>query len=241
MPVMDLLPPELQDISVLRRVIFAVGYLPEDMPLYWEVVAQFASSDIKPDSIKIAVENLKMINNKVFSSDYELAKEIHGLYPNPVSSKLPSPLGIVLISSKSACRLCGDILLLRSDRPSNITAYTDSWGTAICTQYHKFCRNFRKGCSLQQYYGYSSEKNGVQLYDKDWSTQKYFISSNDTAFELTFLKRLDAELLLGQISYSQSAEIFNYNNGYPVQPKKCSTVEKDELPKPPRYVRFKCT
>ena len=90
---MDLLPPELQDISVLRRVIFAVGYLPEDMPLYWSVVSQFASigskNVIKPEAIKIAVENIKIINDTVFSTDYELAREIHALHPDPVSSKLP--------------------------------------------------------------------------------------------------------------------------------------------------------
>ena len=218
-----------------------MGYLPEDMPLYWSVVSQFASigskNVIKPEAIKIAVENIKIINDTVFSTDYELAREIHVLHPDPVSSKLPSPLGIVLISSKSVCRMCGDVLLLRSDRPSNITAYTESWGTVICTQYYKFCRNFRKGCSFQQYYGYSYEKNGVQQYDEDWSANKYFISSNDTAFELSLLKRFDAELLLGQISYSQRAEIFNYSNGYPVPPKKCSSMDKSDLPQPPRYVK----
>ena len=51
------------------------------------------------------------------------------------------------------------------------------------------------------------------------------------------LKRFDAELLLGRISNSQKAEIYNYSHGYPVLPKKCSTLKKDEIPVPPkRYV-----
>ena len=45
-------------------------------------------------------------------------------------------------------------------------------------------------------------------------------------------KKFDVELLLGQISYSQKADIYNLHNGYPVQPKRCSTLEKSELPKP---------
>lgn len=62
--------PELKDFGVLRRVIFAVVHLPADMPQFWSVVAQFASagskSDLQPESVKIAVENLKIINEKVF-------------------------------------------------------------------------------------------------------------------------------------------------------------------------------
>lgn len=236
---MDLLPLELKDFGVLRRVIFAVVHLPADMPQFWSVVAQFASagskSDLQPESVKIAVENLKIINEKVFSTDEQLLREIHSL--QPTSCKLSSPLGVVLVSSNSICRLCNDKLLIRSDRPSHITAYTETWGTVICTHYHKFCRSFRKGCNFKQYYGYySSDKKNVHYYDEEWSSNWFFISSNETAFELSMLRKFDAELLLGQMSYSQHAEIYNYCNSYPVQPKKCSTLEKDELPKLSRYL-----
>ena len=86
-----------------------------------------------------------------------------------------------------------------------------------------------KGCSFRQYYGYSSEGNqSVVFYDAQWPQHKYFVSSSETAFELEMLKIFDAELLIGQISYNQKAEIYNYFNGYPVQPKKCSQREADE-------------
>ena len=48
------------------------------------------------------------------------------------------------------------------------------------------------------------------------------------------LRNFDGELLLGQINYSQKAEIYNYSKGYPVQPKRCTTHTKDETPV--RYV-----
>ena len=232
---MDFLPPELHDVAVLRRVIFATVYLPKDLPQYWSVVAWFASygsskgKGLSPDTVKIAVENLCMINEKAFVNDKLLLQEVHSLCPTPLSSL---PLGIVLISPRSTCPLCGSDLQIRNDRPSHITIYTESWGTVVGTHYHKICQRFRKGCAYRQYYGYSTSGNATSAptYDSDWEGHNYFISSSETAFELCMLRKFDSELLLGQISYSQEAEIYNYSNGYPVQPKKCTTLTKEELP-----------
>jgi len=38
--------------------------------------------------------------------------------------------------------------------------------------------------------------------------------SRETAFSLEILKRFDMESLIGQISYKQSAEIYNSYHGY---------------------------
>ena len=62
------------------------------------------------------------------------------------------------------------------------------------------------------------------------------MSSAETAFELIMLDRFDVELLLGQINYSQKAEIYNTINGYPVPFKQCTTIKKEELPVRPRFV-----
>ena len=130
----------------------------------------------------------------------------------------PHSLGIVLVSSNNTCRLCGSKLLVRNERTSCITIYTEVYGTVVGTHYHKFCQQFQKGCSFRQYYGYSSEGDqSVIFYDADWATIKYFVSSSETAFELDMLRKFDVELLIGQISYNQKAEIYNYTNGYPVQ------------------------
>ena len=234
---MDLLPPELQDLTVLRRIIFAAVYLPRELPQYWSVVALFASQGIStgkpllPTSVKIAVENLQVINEKAFDTDKQLLHELHKLSPTPLG---PLPLGIVLISRHSSCRLCGGNLLTRSDRPSSITVYTESWGTIVGTQYHKYCQHFRNGCTYRQYYGYSTYGTSTPTYDSDWDKYDYIVSTSETAFELKMLKKFDGELLLGQMSYSQKAEIYNYHNGYPVLPKLCTTLTDEELPK--RYV-----
>lgn len=228
---MDLLPPELCDVAVLRRILFAAVYLPTDLPNYWSVLTQFASQgnfSLQPQLMKIAVENLKSLNEKAFVTDKQLVNEIHALPQTPSSL---SPLGIILVPPRTNCKLCGGKLLVRNDRGSHIMVYTESFGTVVGTHYHKFCQNFRKGCIFRQYYGYSSQGSQSLVYcDDECIEHEYFVSTSGTAFEMTMLKRFDVELLLGQISYSQKAEIYNYSNGYPVHPKKCSTLEKEELP-----------
>ncbi len=232
---MDLLPAELQDTAILRRIIFAAAYLPRGLPHYWSVVGQFAGGNqsIQPEVVRVAVENLEILNEGVFASDEQLTKEIQALNPSP-SLHLPTPLGLILISNRTTCRVCDGNLLIRHDRASRVTVYTETVGTVVGTHYHKFCQNFRKGCSFRQFYGYSSEGNqAIAFYDANWAEHKFFISSSETAFELALLRNFDAELLLGQLSYSQKAEIYNDIHRYPVPPKKCSTLDKDELPTPP--------
>lgn len=72
----------------------------------------------------------------------------------------------------------------------------------------------------------------TRYYDSNWDDNKYIFSTSETAFEISLLKRFDAELLIGQVSYSQKAEIYNSCNGYPVLPKECTSLSKEEKPKP---------
>ena len=233
--IMEALPAELQDLNVLRRLFFAVGYLPEE---YWSILSAFLTqqSQGKPiceTVLKTAVENLRYLSEESLVTDNQLAKEVHSLN-FPSGSK--NTLGIVLISHNDACKKCGATLLVRGDRPSKITVYTETYGTVWGTHYRKFCSNFRKGCNFTQHYGYSTDGNhSAYDYDLNWSTHQYFISTSETAFEINLLIKYDAEMLLGQISYSQKADIYNCHHGYPVQPKTCSTLDKNELPtKPPQ-------
>ena len=235
---MDLLPSELRDVAVLRRIIFASVYLPKDVPNYWSVLTQFATQEcqlgsLQTESVKVAVENLHVINEKAFVSDKQLTNEIHALC---TTSSTPHQIGIVLVSSHSKCQLCEGNLLVRGDRPSHITVYTETYGTVIGTHYHKHCQNHNKGCSFRQYYGYSSRgSQSITYYDSDWEDNMYFVSSSETAFELHMLQKFDAELLHAHVSYKQKAQIYNHSNGYPVPPKTCSTLDKDQIP--PRSVK----
>lgn len=45
--------------------------------------------------------------------------------------------------------------------------------------------------------------------DSEWSLLPYFLSSRETAICMEMLKRLDKEILIGQISYKQRADLYN--------------------------------
>lgn len=121
-------------------------------------------------------------------------------------------VGVILISDKSSCSGCGLTLAIRSDRPSHVTVYSETLGTVTGIHYHKMCKSC--SCKIVQYYGYvtDSSKPGLK-YDSNWADLPYFVSSQETVFESLFLK-MDADILIGQVSYCQKANIYNYFHGY---------------------------
>ena len=84
-------------------------------------------------------------------------------------------------------------------------------GTVLARHYYKYCQ---KGCSFCQHYGYYSVADQKYHYDTNWSELPYFVSSQETAFELDMLQKFDVELLIGQISYKQKTDIYNLYHGY---------------------------
>ena len=209
---MDLLATKIRDTSVFRRLLFAASFLPNEYTHRWKMVAAFASANSKSVSIdegmaKLFVENIEVLDSGAFQRDLDLYEEI-------VAMKGPDdkPLGIILISKNIKCVYCSAELAVRSDRPSHLTLYTECMGTQSATHYYKRCVN--SACKAIQHYGYTTknDKQSGILYDAEWDSLLYFVSSQETAFELSFLKKFDGELLIGQISYHQKAEIYNYNN-----------------------------
>lgn len=212
---LSLVSKTIRDASVLRRLEFAAGYFPQDMPGYIDQIMTFAlkgredRNTLSPEQALQLIENLQLLDNEALVSDKDLIQEI-------VSMKKPGrddPLGIVLVSAKSNCRKCGSKLYIRGDRPSKVTVYNDTLGTLPATHYTRYCR--RKGCSLQQHYGFYTESDCSEVqYDEDWCNEPYFLSSRETAFCVDMLHRLDKEILIGQISYKQRAELYNDIHGY---------------------------
>jgi len=226
---MEMIVAQVKDPTVYRRMQFAASFLPTEMPHYWETVATFANKccadgiGVSPESTKLLMENLLVLDSSSFSSDTKLMKE---LITMPYGSS-KTQLGIPLIPHQSLCQLCNGKLLLKGDRPSGISLYTMTYGTVSGTHYHKYCTNYRKGCKFTQFYGYcklGASENG--RYDDKWMDLPFFISSQETGFETSMLKRFDAELLLGQISYKQRADIYNVYNSYDITKKYSSSVKK---------------
>jgi len=228
---MELVVAQVKDPTVYRRMQFAAGFLPVEMPHYWETVAAFANRHctdglaVSPESTKLLMENLLVLEGSSFATDSDLIKELIAMPYRYGSSEVQ--LGVPLIPQQSHCKLCKGRLLLKGDRPSGISLYTMAYGTVTGTHYHKYCSNYRKGCKFTQFYGYyklgTSEDGG---YDEKWIDLPYFISSQETGFEMSMLKRFDVELLLGQISYKQRADIYNVYHGYDATKKYSSSVKK---------------
>lgn len=201
----------IKDVSVLRRLLFAAKFLPRDMPNFWGVAIEFATagkvdrSTVDPETAAALIENIHSFDERAFDTDEALTKELISWMPTP-----EKPLGVILISPQTTCALCGQSLVLRKDRPTSLVIYDIKFGSIPGSHYYKTCSN--KLCTLTQYYGYYTtgrEKSQV-IYNINWGTHPYLVSSSLTAFSISMLKRMDSEVVIGQLSYKQIAEIFNH-------------------------------
>lgn len=218
------------NISVVRRLLLAANTLPKETPNRWEIVASFAIKDaaqesvLTPEKAKILFENLEYMEKDALLPDDQLLSELHTFVgPKGVS------LGIVLISARQTCKLCGSSLIVKTDRPSRVTVYTDDKNTVDSTHYRKICKKFRSGCPFVQHYGHYCMGGCNIYYDEDWESLPFFMSTRETAIQMSLLQQLDAEILIGQLSYKQRAEIYNYKHGFDKATKKIrkSAAETD--------------
>jgi len=201
--------------SVLRKLLFAASNLPNDLPDFWNIVTSFAMNGsqeekLTPSKVKALVDNIKYCDQDALVHDRDLMDTL--LQQKGRDGK---PLGVVLVSPIPKCQACGGELAVKADRPSHLTLYSDNYGTVTAVHFKKICKNTRKGtCKTVQFYGYHSSEVGVLTYDANWKDLPYFVSSRETVFETKMLIQLDAEVLIGVMSYKQRAEIYNYTHGY---------------------------
>ncbi len=202
---LGLLAKYFSNASVLRKLLFALVHLPDDLPNRWVLALEFAnngkSDNVSADEVRVLSENLLALDAEAFATDSMLTAEILQ-YP---ASK---PLGVVLISAIDRCGQCESKLLLRKDRPSSLVIYHDTLGSIPDTHYHKYCRN--KRCNYTQYFGYHTRSDVDVYFDSNWDTLPYFVSSRETALDMRLLRRIDSEILLGQQSFKQCADVYNH-------------------------------
>ena len=165
---------------------------------------------VTPEQARVFMENIQTLNARAFDTDDVLFREI-------IQTKIPSgrPLGVPLVSTNNMCLLCGSKLLLRKDRPAPMVLYDESQGTIPASHFHKNCS--QRACTFTQYYGYyttATVKSCGALYNQDWESLPYFVASKETAFSTKLLRRLDAEIVIGQMSYKQRADIYNCVHDY---------------------------
>ena len=198
----------IKDVSVLRRMLFGATFLPEDLPNFWEVIVEFGTQGRHTEGInvketKLLFQNMKDLDCTAFATDQELFSEL-------VSLKIgKKPLGIVLISCNDTCLDCNSKLLLRKDRPAQVIVYDDTMGSVSGSHYHKYCKN--RSCGFTQYYGYYTAGGSSNVYyNSNWKSLFYFISSRETAFSMKLMEQFDAQIFIGQLSFKQCADLYNY-------------------------------
>ena len=74
---------------------------------------------LTPQGAKTFIENLQYLEPDTLKSDQDLIRELQACVGHKGIA-----LGIVLVSPKEKCRLCGSALLVKADRPS---VYSDSY------------------------------------------------------------------------------------------------------------------
>ena len=149
------------------------------------------------------MHNLKSLDEQAFSTDQQLLQELTHMSIPPKNK----PLGLILLSQREVYVLCNSKLLVRSDKASSVVVYDDNLGTIPATHFHKCCSN--RSCSYTQFYGYYTCSGSCTYYNADSIELPYLMSTRETAISTSLLKRLDAKILIGQLSYKQRAEIYN--------------------------------
>jgi len=203
---------KVKKTSVLRKLLFAVATLPSDLPNLWEVAITFATKNeecsIAGSEIKVLMENLHELDAAAFATDESLLWEL-------MQFQVPryKPLGLILISSNERCLLCKEKLILRKDRPAPVVIYDDQMGSIPGSHYHKYCPN--RLCGLKQYYGYYTKGDPTEVhYNADWESLTYFVSSRESVFSMKLLQRFNAEIVFGQLSFKQCADVYNFLHKY---------------------------
>ena len=112
------------------------------------------------------------------------------------------------------CLLCGLNLRLRKDRPASVIVYDKDIGTLPGSQFHKCCTN--PTCGFTQYYGFYMIGGSVSdvTFNPDWASLPYFVSSRENVFSIHLLKQFNAEIVIGQLSFKQCADVYNFLDEY---------------------------
>ena len=128
------------------------------------------------------------------------------------------PLGLILISSKSDCFLCGSKLMLWKDWPSPVVIYDNNMCMIPGSHFHKYCTN--PACGLTQYNRYytTGGLSSKDIFDLEWESLPYFVSSRESVFSMDVRRQFNTEIILGQLSFKQCADVYNFGHKYAQPP-----------------------
>lgn len=94
---------QVKDVSVLRRLLFALSQLPNDLPDVWKLAVEFATKYkegcvMDSERTKLMLKNLEEIDISTYSDDRSLFFEL-------LATPSSKPLGVTLLPSVTVCFL----------------------------------------------------------------------------------------------------------------------------------------
>ena len=72
----------IKDIPVLRRLLFAVSQLPQDMPNLWGIAVEFATqgkesrNQVISEQVQVFVDNIQALDATAFQTDDVILQEL---------------------------------------------------------------------------------------------------------------------------------------------------------------------
>ena len=95
------------DVTVIKRLIFAARNISSDTPGYWDLVTSYgfksSHQNASTKDVQVFIENLHSLEEESFINDRELKTEFYHF-----DGYQGHPIGIILISNKSSCEMCGE-------------------------------------------------------------------------------------------------------------------------------------
>ena len=123
------------------------------------------------------------------------------------------PLGAVFMSGRKVCRRCNAALAIERKSHVVVVYYTEH-RTYLGLRMTKVCRK----CKIYEHYGYCTEKS-QRFYDAEFLDFEFFLSSEETAFEMSLLQQYAALLVVGALPFSTFAEAYNRQFNYYIEEK----------------------
>ena len=118
------------------------------------------------------------------------------------------PMSSVLVSDHQFCRKCGQALVLEKKRHV-VVIYHSERGSYLGCRMTKHCRK----CKIYEHYGFWT-CDGMKYFDKLCLQNKYLLSTEDTAFDMSLLKQCCSLLIVGAVAFSTFTASYNRRFGY---------------------------
>ena len=117
------------------------------------------------------------------------------------------PSDICLSSSAETCQVCGTGTVVRVGRHTDLIIYTRS-GTVRGIHEEMRCNNRTLPCRAGHFYGYVKSGQSKVL-DDDVLSNKYLITSNQTAFAIDYLWDITLQILFMRATFEGLGNVYN--------------------------------